>query len=641
MFAGVLSLDRRRTAAELVGDADLLDTLSPDFPPDISNTWDDGPFLLSQAQVCGSEALATQRRLLTLPARCPKTGRLVAWWGRLDNAHELARDLHLPTGPHSDEQLVLAAFDRWGTACAERLRGDFAGAIYEPVTRRLWLVRDRVGVKPVYYRLTAEAVIFATTAAVFARLRRPGENADRVWIARLLAGVLEDDCSTGWSDVVKLAPGHWLEVDGGSSRRQRYHFWRDDPPWTTTRDQRCVEEYRAVLEEAIRCRLRDTGLIGSESSGGLDSSTVTAYLAEFLGDERERVCTFGWARTFLDGGYMVETNRRAQITHNYVVMKGPPFTDAIRSRWLQALGYPEDAGTPLADRAFFEECRRRGIRTLFAGLGGDETVSNSGSLLGRELLDHRAYRALTATMRGSRVTRPLRTTRAVALRARWGAGNPRLQAAMGARWPLILVRDELAADLGLLDRYQAQAALDAPYRRINDFILHNRLPVLTRRLETSALFAATYGVEYRFPLLDSRLIQQFLSTPAIEKACRDFGRYLHRRAVDGVVSPRVAWKQSKDMGPVIPPSARPRDSAQPFWSIAGPMLEARRQRAALHPIVEEVIDVARLDGQIAAAEDGRLDEQAAFQFHRNVGHLGNLNHWLSGIPSPPLAGQAG
>src|SRR6202035_6045245 len=98
-----------------------------------------------------SDALATQRRGVTLPVRCQRTGRVVAWWGRLDNCEELVAELDLPAGLRSDEQLVLAAFDRWGPACAEHLMGDFAGAIYEPATRRLWLVRGRLRGKALYY----------------------------------------------------------------------------------------------------------------------------------------------------------------------------------------------------------------------------------------------------------------------------------------------------------------------------------------------------------------------------------------------------------------------------------------------------------------------------------------------------------
>ena len=72
--------------------------------------------------------------------------------------------------------------------------------------------------------------------------------------------------------------------------------------------------------------------------------------------------------------------------------------------------------------------------------------------------------------------------------------------------------------LGLFDRYMTGADYDGPYRRINDFVLHDRLgPSIARRLETCTQVAATYGVEYQWPLLDARLIQCYLSTPSIEK----------------------------------------------------------------------------------------------------------------------------
>ena len=77
---------------------------------------------------------------------------------------------------------------------------------------------------------------------------------DPDWMARALAGVGHDRTATGWTGVLKLAPGHWLEVGADSVRLESYHSWRDDAPWTTRRDPRHVEAYRAVLEEAIHSR---------------------------------------------------------------------------------------------------------------------------------------------------------------------------------------------------------------------------------------------------------------------------------------------------------------------------------------------------------------------------------------------------
>lgn len=623
MFAGVFCLTGQRAPGEVIGEADLLGAMCPGDPPDATGTWEDGPFLLVEARMWAGPGDVGVDPERGLPHRCPATGRVIAFWGRLDNRPQLESILGLPPQRSSDEDLVLAAFARWGPSCAERLEGDLAAAVVEPVSRRLWLVRDRLGVKPLYYRTGPDGLIFATSAAVLLRLRPVIDGIDRAWIARELSGIPHGETATPWSDVAKLAPGHWLGVTVQERRIRRYHSWRDDPPWATKRDPAWVSAYRAALEEAIRCRMRGTELIGSESSGGIDSATVTSYLARFLGEDRERLCALGFMSSELDPEYMAATSLHAGIQRTLLL----PYLQAGDGleRGLAAVGYPAP-GSGAEPVLVYEECRRRGIRTLFSGFGGDESVTNTGSLLGRELRDRRAYRALASAVPGSPPVRLARVARAVALGRRWGGGHSRLQDAMAARWPHQLVRDEVAAELGLLERYQEQAAFDEPYRRINDFVLHYRLGSnISRRLETGTLVAASYGIDYRWPLLDARLIQQWLSTPSIEKANRAFGRYLHRRAIDGVVASKVAWKPTKDMGPLITIAGRPRAGLY----CASVLDAARRQRADLHPVLEDVIDTERLDAQIATAASGGLDEEGQVQFTRNVMNLRWLNPWLN------------
>lgn len=631
LFAGILCLDDANSPADLLGPADLLRALFPDHPPGAVGSYRDGPFFLQAGTANPDPARAGGQGQTggALPYRCPESGQVISIWGRLDNRAALAAELDWPPAA-ADRALVLAAFRRWGPCCARKMSGDFSAVIYDPGARRVVLLRDPLGVKPLYYRVDAGTLVFAASAAVFPLLRRPVTVPDQDWIARMLAGNCcdTDPTATGWVGVLKLAPGHWLDVRPGGRRLERYHFWSDDPPWTTRRSPERVTAYGRVLAEAVRCRMRDADLIGSESSGGIDSATVTAYLARFLGDPADRLHAFGFACLEKEPEYILETSRHAGIRHNYVWTAPRELTDIDISRGLAAVGYPEQQASAIIHIPFYEECRRRGIRTLFSGFGGDEGVTNQGNLLGRELLDHRAYLALWRLMPGNPLTRVLRAARAAAVGARWGAGNPSLQVAMDARWPHQLLREDVAKRLGLRSQYMLAAAFDAPYRRVNDFVLGNRLgPWVARRLETCTLIAATYGVEYRWPLLDARLIQQFLSTPSIEKADRRAGRYLHRRAIEGVVPPKVAWMR-KDMGA---PAGSPA-----LDGMVAPTLvrEARRQRAHPHPGVAELIDLERFDSQIAAATSGQLAGEAAWQFSQNITCLRWLNHWLSGGPPP-------
>nr|MDQ6948099.1 asparagine synthase-related protein [Actinomycetota bacterium] len=408
MFAGVLCFDGARPPADLVDAQPLLAALSPGRSPDATGTWRDGPFLVVQASTRVCRPPLPGYGTITLPHRCAESGLVVVFWGRLDERDALASELGLPTTASTDERLVLAAYERWGTSCPAKLTGDFAGAIWDPQDRRVLLFRDRLGVKPLYYLCTDSFLAFATTAAVFPHLRRQAPEPDMDWAARLLAGASPSQTATGWTGVSKLAPGHLLDVRAGRVRLERYHTWRDDPPWATRRDQRHVDEYRAVLEEAVRCRIPGAGLIGSESSGGLDSSTVTALLGHLLDDPGARLVAFGFAMLDMEPELIIETSRHAGIVQNYLITGVVEPTDAVIARGLAALGYPEDAESAMGHVPFYEECDQHGIKTLFSGFGGDEAVTNSGSLLRRELVDHRSFGALWRLLPGGQLTRTLR-----------------------------------------------------------------------------------------------------------------------------------------------------------------------------------------------------------------------------------------
>ncbi len=171
----------------------------------------------------------------------------------------------------------------------------------------------------------------------------------------------------------------------------------------------------------------------------------------------------------------------------------------------------------------------------------------------------------------------------------------------------------------------------ATRRSINAFILDGllRMPYIATRLENCTLMAASYGIDYRWPLWDVRLVQQYLSTPSVEKVGpRGLGRYLHRRAIAGVVPQRVAWKPSKDMG-----------YGQLCERIQGEGLlrqaeQARSLEAELHPTLAGLIDRAKLRAQIARGHSqgaGQADEGFAFSFRRSVGQLHWLDRWLKGL----------
>ena len=623
MFAGFLSLSpATRPDAHVDQDA-WRSALSPFHPPDREGFWQSGPAYLMEQRVFNAPA----NRDGQVPLVCPDTGAALAFWGRLDNRDTLAAALGLDPAPLTDTRLVLAAWRRWGSELPEHLLGDFALAVMDPERQHVFLARDPLGVKPLYYRLDSQCLAFATSVAALRVRRQFPLTPDPDWAARYLLRISMSHRQTGYREIVKLPPGHRLTVDAtGREGLRRWHRWRDDPPAARRRDSRWVDGYRAVLEESIRCRMASAYPLATENSGGLDSATVTAYLARLLGTPGDRLHSLGFALCEREPARILATSQAGQIVHNYVVtaLDSLDETDERIERALRVLGYPEEHGNASGHTLFYRECASRGIRTLFSGFGGDEAVTNQGHLLRWELLDQHQYAALWDLLPGRPLTRMFRLGRAALLGRAKPAYNPCWLAAWNARWPHQLLRADVVERLDLHTEYLGYARHDAPYRRVNAFVLHLlSQPYVATRLENGTLLAASYGIDYRWPLWDVRLVQQYLSTPGIEKAGPGgLGRYLHRRAIAGVVPDLITWKPGKDMG-----YGQFLRTIRARW-LAKAAADARRLYADLHPLLDELIDRATLRTNTERAESGHADPEFVYSYRQGIRALLWLDNWL-------------
>ncbi|WP_162932360.1 asparagine synthase-related protein [Solimonas sp. K1W22B-7] len=628
MFAGLMCPGTGTSPLQFAEPGRLGAALAPYHRPDREGLWCEGPALLLAQRVFNAAASRDE----VLPLRCAESGAVVAFWGRLDNRGELAQALGLQPaqlGPMLDSALVLQAWRRWGDALPEHLAGDFAIAVVDPRRRRLLLVRDAMGIKPLYYRDDAGALAFATSAAALKTLRGMALTPDRRWMAEYVLWLSPSEERTGYREIRKLPPGHLMILEAGARPLlRRWHHWRDDSPDAVIRDSRWVDAYRARLEEAIRCRMPSEYPLGTENSGGIDSATVTSYLARFLDDPGDRLHGFALLLYEEEQAFILETSQAAGIRHNYVATsrnESEEQREALRLRTLRVIGYPEENANGSGHTPFYREAQARGIRTLYSGFGGDEVVSNPAAHVRLEMLDAGRYETLQDMLPGNALTRRLRVARMLLKRRGKPSHDPVSWRARNLRWSQQPLRREVVEEFGLRDAWFATAVHDAPYRRTNDFILQYllRQPYIGQRFESCTLSAASWGIEYRWPLWDARLVQQYLSTPSIEKrGPRQMGRYLHRRAIDGVVPERVAWKPSKDMGRFIQWPDGPALSGSQIRALAG----------NLHPAVAELVDPSCLLRWVDGQPSGNLAPAAGFAVRRYLGTLLWLNAWLVQAP---------
>ncbi len=213
-------------------------------------------------------------------------GRILVYNGEIYNFVELRDDLaregarFRSTG---DTEVLLTAYDHWGTSCVERFNGMWSFAIWDPVEAKLFCSRDRFGVKPFYFATGEDSFAFASEIKALREIeRRP---ADRETCLRYLAF---DEFDVGertfFEGVRQLLPGHSLLLEPGSGRLDIRRYWRLSAR-PQMRPERPAEAVRSMLADSVRLRLRSDVPVGTCLSGGLDSSTLVALVSRV--DEAE------------------------------------------------------------------------------------------------------------------------------------------------------------------------------------------------------------------------------------------------------------------------------------------------------------------------------------------------------------------
>ena len=548
MFAGVIAR-RGGDPRERATGAQLLAAIDPFEQSDRRGQWTKDGALVVQASIWNTP----ESRDAPAPSVCPETGRVLVGWIRLDNRPELLALLGRERGPQLDDAaLVLAAHRAWGDGCAQRLEGDFAFAIHDPARDNVFCARDALGVKPFFYHLSPDFFLFASTAAVFPILRGFDAAPSREWLARFLIGESADPVKSAFANVLKLPPAHSLMVEHEAlAEPRRYFAFADTAPRADRRDEAHVAAYRDAFHRAVEARLRSAFPLAVENSGGIDSATIIGHAVSVLPSEGRDLTAFSLCHMEREAAPILDVAMHCGIRDSYVLTRPDyyPSSDAL-SRAIAVMGYPPEHSHALFHTPFLERCAHAGIRTLLSGFGGDEIVTAQAEFLARELLLDRRFGSLVDVMPGSLPMRLARAAKRIGNGAWDGSvadSNP-----VSPRLARTLLKREVVEDLGLAGFQMGKARAFGEARTLGEHLLAKPAfaQMMTGRLEGCTLMAASYGVEYRWPMLDRRLVERYLATPSIEKRYRQWGRYLHRRACDGTVPDAVLWKVTKDMGAI-------------------------------------------------------------------------------------------
>ncbi|MDP8924339.1 MAG: asparagine synthase (glutamine-hydrolyzing) [Chloroflexota bacterium] len=312
---------------------------------------------------------------------------LVVFNGEIYNYLELRAEL-IACGhtfnTRSDTEVIAHLYEEVGTGCLDRLRGMFGLAIWDRDRRRLFLARDRLGKKPLYYAVRGDRLLFGseikTVLAADPSLAEPDPDA----VAPYLRYGFVPEPATMYQHIKKLPAGHWLTFEDGRLTLSAYWTLSFDDDGERRDIRRCAEELDGLLRESVRLRLMSEVPLGIFLSGGLDSSTVVAY-AHQAGARPLKTFTIGFDREEWDESADAQVVADHFGTEHHVLTLrerdlARDLPDTVRTL---VRHFDEPFGDPSALPTYHvSKLAREHVTVILGGDGGDELFAGYSSYRG-------------------------------------------------------------------------------------------------------------------------------------------------------------------------------------------------------------------------------------------------------------------
>jgi asparagine synthase (glutamine-hydrolysing) len=274
---------------------------------------------------------------------------------------------------NTDTEVLLNLYEEHGSAMLDRLNGMFAFAIWDTYERTLFLARDRLGIKPLYYILRGGVLYFASEIKAFLAAGIPTDFDQKCWEELLCFGYLAG-AKTPYVGVEALPPGHFLLWRDGSIRIVRWwNLSERAQSLRHCRPKQMPEWFRDTFDSAVNLRRISEVPVGVLLSGGLDSSSVAASLARQAGSGVASFTVRFPDGTYDEGPLAQETARQWSLEyHELTVSPGELLDRLLRASWLS--DGPLAHGSDLHLWAISEYARSY-VTVLLSGEGGDETLA--------------------------------------------------------------------------------------------------------------------------------------------------------------------------------------------------------------------------------------------------------------------------
>lgn len=454
----------------------------------------------------------------------------------------------------TDSEVVVHAYEQWGVECLSRFNGMFAFGLWDSRRRHLWLVRDRLGIKPLFYACLPGRFLFGSEIKALLSCPQLGRQLDYQALAYYLALNWIPAPHTLFAAVRQLLPGHWLLVtpDGAVTDTQYWELQYQEPAPQSERAWR--EQFDAAMADAVRLRLVSDVPFGAFLSGGLDSSSIAWWMTQGLSAPLHTFTVAFPGTSYDEGPYARHVAQALGTVHHE-----QPVTPELATLLPKLVWHAEE---PTADSSmlavyYLAQETRKHVTMALSGDGGDELLAGYETYQAYYLAH--CYRLIPGALRRHLVAPLVNSLPASARKMslemrlkRFVAGAEYPPEDAHALWRIIFGAAERARLLApiwrepgvqsdVVDLYREWLARSTARHPLDRLLwVDTRLYLPNDMLVKLDRMTMAHGLEARVPFLDYRVVELVAAMPP-EYKLRHFHckKYILKAVMRGRLPPRT------------------------------------------------------------------------------------------------------
>ena len=467
---------------------------------------------------------------------------------------------------NSDTEVLLKAFRKWNVGCLDKLNGMFAFAVWDDLEKELTLVRDRAGIKPLYYAGTGNSFVFGSEIKAILATKLIRAALDHAGLDQYLTFLWTPDPQTTFKNIFKLPPGHYLQWKNGEIARHEWWNLSFDEIDAGKSEDDWREELLATLDRVVDMEMLSDVPLGAFLSGGVDSSVVVALMNSHSDGRKVSTYTVGTEQKDLrydiipDDVVWARRVRKLFDTDYHEIMLKPKVADLLP---MLVRHLDEPVADPAVIASFLvSKAARETLTVLLSGVGGDEVFAGYPRHLAMKLaggfdvvpqpVRKPLFNVIESILPGGRpgnFTAPLRNAKKFAQSAGMNFEDRYLGFGtyFTAEAKQRLYSDDLKERSKDFDAYQyhhryfERVKHADPLNRLLYVDFKTFLPCLNLAYTDKTSMAA--NLEVRVPFLNVELVELAARMPARLKLKGLKRKYILKRAAERLLPHDIVWRK--------------------------------------------------------------------------------------------------